>query len=170
MKSFPSGPRSGRRPRRRRWAFPAGAAIAALLLIPLISLTLLAIRGGLSDPVATTGAVAVIRLVAVFAGIPIALTGGGIARLAAEAGQARGRRRAAVVGARTLAVAGAGLMIVAAIPNEVIPASAVGWVALAAAGAGLGAVVGAAVGIVVGDAWPSWAELNPWHDEHPTAP
>lgn len=151
------GKTKGGRP--QPYAFWKAALLALLPLIPAIALAVWALaRVGVGNPAA--GLVEVLRLTVVFAGPAGLLTVGGIGRLAAEAGAARGRGHAAWVGARTLAVAGAGLALLAAIPLGELPTRWPGWVALCGAGAAIGAGTGALVGLAVGGPLPTLSDLG----------
>lgn len=133
--------------------------IAVLPLLPALGTAIwLLARAGVGNGEA--GVIEVLRLTLVFAGPAALLTGGGIGRLAAEAGAARGRRHAAWVGGRTFAVAGAGLAILAAIPLGDLPVRWPGWAALLGAGALVGAGTGVLIGLAVGGRLPTLTELG----------
>jgi hypothetical protein len=149
---------SRRRPRR---GFAKGAAIGALVLIPLLtSIVYIAVR--LQHPQEIPTLIEVLRLAGIFAGLPIVITAGGVGRLSAQASLDGGRPRAAWIGGRTLAIAGAGLVLLAAIPNAAIPSDRLGWGLLAFAGAIGGAAIGALVGLACGGPMPTLVDLGVW--------
>lgn len=151
--------RNARRNRPQPHAFWKAAAIALVPVLPALGVAIWALaRLGVGNREASI--VEVLRLTVVFAGLACVLTGGGIGRLAAEAGAGGGRRRAAWVGGRTFAVAGAGLAILAAIPLGELPERWPGWVALMAVGAVVGAAGGVLIGLVVGGRLPTLSELG----------
>lgn len=149
---------TGKRPSR---GFAKGTAVAALVVIPLISLGIwVAGRLGVGDlPPTLIGA---LRLTVLFAGIPALATCGGVGRLATEASHDGGRGRAAWVGGRTLAIGGAGLILLAAIPNGTIPGDRLGWGLLAAGGAVIGGFGGVLIGLLCSGELPTLAELGMW--------
>lgn len=131
-----------------RWAFARGALIGFVVGVPLVALTVLVLArwGGLGDPERSFREV--LRLTLIFAGAPLVLTAGGVARVAARAataGVAPGVRS----GARTTAVAGPGLLILAAIPLGHLPETAWGWLWYVPVGAVMGAALGAAIALSV---------------------
>ena len=109
---------------------------------------------------AEAGIIEALRLAVVFAGPAGVLTGGGIGRLAAQAGALRGRPHAIWVAARTMAVAGAGLGVLAAIPLGEVPMHPPGWIAIMATGAAVGAAGGLLIGWAVGGPLPTLSELG----------
>lgn len=132
-----------------------------LVVIPLISLAIFAAsRAGIGEH--HLGAIAVLRLVMLFAGLPALATAGGVGRLAAEASLEGGRRRAMWVAGRAMAVGGVGLVIIGAIPCEVTPLEWPGWVVLAVIGLGVGAAAGTVIGLACGGPVPSLTELGVW--------
>lgn len=147
--------------KRRSRGFGKGAAVGLAVVIPLISLGIWAasrLGAGAERP----SMIEIIRLVVVFAGIPAIVTTGGVGRLAAQASDDRGRRRAIWVAARALAMGGAAVMIVAVIPAGVIPAGPWGWVALGAVGAAIGAFAGVLLGLACSGEMPTLVELGVW--------
>lgn len=157
-------PRRERRKRPRR-GFAKGAAVGALVVIPLISLAIFGVgRLGLGGE--RPSIIAALRLVFVFAALPGLLTAGGIGRLAAQASLDGGRPRAIWVAGRAAAVAGVGLAVVGAIPNGVIPDAHAGWAILGLAGLVAGALGGVAIGLACGGAMPTLAELGVWPQDN----
>lgn len=150
---------NARRNRVQPYAFWKAAAIALFPLVPAIGLAIWALaQVGVGN--AEAGVVEALRLAVVFAGPATVLTGGGVGRLAAEAGAKGGRPRAAWVGGRTFAVAGAGLAILAAIPLGDLPTRWPGWTALMLTGAAVGAAGGVLIGLAVGGPLPTLTELG----------
>lgn len=153
--------RSGKR---RPPGFAKGAVLGVLVMIPLISLGIwLANRLGIGEVRPTL--IGVLRLVVVFAGVPAVVTAGGVGRLAAQASVDGGRTRAMWMAGSALAFGGIGAIVIGAIPNEVIPASGLGWGALAAVGALAGTLAGVAIGLVCSGEMPTLAELGMWPPE-----
>jgi hypothetical protein len=131
-----------------RWSFGRGALIGFVLGIPLIAITLMVLASwGLGDD--TRSFRAVLRLTLIFAGAPLVLTAGGIARVAARAathGTVRALRAGGLVGA----AAGPGFVILAAIPLGELPETSLGWLWYLPAGAVPGALLGASISLAVG--------------------
>ena len=157
-------PRRQRRKRPRR-GFAKGAAVGALVVIPLISLAIFGVgRLGLGGE--RPAMIPALRLVFVFAALPGLLTAGGIGRLAAQASLDGGRPRAIWVAGRAAAIAGVGLAVVGAIPNGVIPDAHAGWAILGLAGLLAGALGGVAIGLACCGAMPTLAELGVWPQDN----
>jgi hypothetical protein len=131
-----------------RWAFFKGMLAGTAIEVPVIALAVwMLARFGVGDP--SLGYLRIMRLTAVFAGIPALLTAGGIGRLAAYSFVDGGRRRALFAAARAHAVASAGLVLIAAIPHGHLPARyAALWLAYPAAGILVGAACGALIAVV----------------------
>ncbi|HVV86405.1 MAG TPA: hypothetical protein VHE35_25285 [Kofleriaceae bacterium] len=151
--------RNARGKRPQPHAFWKAAAIALFPLLPAIGAAIwLLARLGVGNQQARI--VEVLRLTVVFAGVATVVTGGGVGRLAAEAGVDGGRRRAAWIGGRTMALAGAALAILAAIPQGELPTRWPGWAAIMATGAVVGGGGGALIGLLVGGPLPTLTELG----------
>jgi hypothetical protein len=151
--------RKARKNRPQPRAFWKAAAIALFPVLPALGLAIwLLARVGVGNVEA--GIIEVLRLTVVFAGPATVVTGGGIGRLAAQAGADRGRPHAAWIGGRSFAVAGAGLAILAAIPQGSLPERWPGWTAIMLAGAVVGAAGGVLIGLMVGGRLPTLSELG----------
>ena len=126
-----------------RWAFGRGALVGFVVGIPTVALSVMVLaRLGIGDP--SRSVREVLRLTLIFAGAPLVLTTGGIARVAARAASA-GTAHSWRAGALTGAGAGPGFMILAAIPIGSLPESSWGWLWYLPAGA----VPGAAIGLLI---------------------
>jgi hypothetical protein len=131
-------------PPRVRFAFWRGALVGACVAIPLVALAVWVLaRAGVGARAAPLSRVAAMALL--FAGVPAALTAGGVAVLAARALELVGPRRALWSAALAFAPAGAGLVLLAALPLGQLPEEPTRWAWLGAAGALVGAPTGAAI-------------------------
>ncbi len=134
--------------RASRAPFALGAAVGFVVGLPAFSATIFLLSlAGLGDT--SRSYPDVLRLALLFAGLPIVLTAGGVARVAARAAD-RGGLAAVRAGATVLAVAGVGLVILVALPVGGLPDHWPLWLWYLPAGSVTGAAVGAAVGAVVG--------------------
>jgi hypothetical protein len=171
-------------PRPPRFGFWKGAAVGAVVVLPIIAATVWVLAHlGLGDDGVPW--IVDLRFTAIFAGAATVLTSGGVGRLAAQASveQSGGIKRAVWIAARTMAVAGAGLVILAAIPHGHLPHRPWKWLWLAFAGAIAGAGSGAVIGLFCGGPapmslsdvvavarWPADALLAATRGELPKAP
>lgn len=121
-----------------------GAAIE----IPLIAAAVWLVAHVFGIGNAKVGIMPMMRLAAVFAGVPALFTAGGIGRLAAYTIVEKGRKKAILTAARTHAVATAGLVIIAAIPHGEIEFRHPSWLALPLVGLVAGAICGAIIGSI----------------------
>lgn len=145
-------PRFSRPP---RWGFFKGLLTGAVIEVPAIALGVwLLARIGIGDPAASF--MRILRLSAVFAGVPALITAGGIGRRAAHGSvePPGGRRNAIRVAARAHAAAGAALVLIATIPHGHLPGHSWHWLVPLAMGAVVGASCGALIGLVCGGAAP----------------
>jgi hypothetical protein len=136
-----------------RGAFMKGVAIGAGIHVPLLFGTLwLLLPLHLRDQM---GFEKVLFLVATFAGIPAALTAGGVARVCRQAALLPSKLKFLPVrlGATHFAIAGIALLFLAAIPVGAIPETVLGILWMGAVGAMAGALSGALIG--------AWASRTP---------
>jgi hypothetical protein len=130
-----------------RWAFGRGALIGFVLGVPMVALTVMVLaRCGIGN--AEQPFRQVLRLTLIFAGAPLVVTAGGVARVAARAA-APGVLPGVRSGALTCAAAGPGLVILAAIPHGYLPETPLAWLWYVPAGALIGAVLGAVIALSV---------------------
>ena len=131
-----------------RSTFWRGAAVGLALGLPIVAVTVYLAARASSDAAPRLGHV--LRLAAVFAGLPLVLTAGGIARVAARRPTFVAALRAS---ARSSAVVGMAHVILTAVPLGVLPARPVLWIWWAIAGAAQGASVGVVIGV-----WAAWGK------------
>jgi hypothetical protein len=135
-----------------RGGFVRGAMLGIAIAIPAVAAAAFALSqldlGG--DPAAPFARV--LAFAAVFAGLPAALSAGGVGRLAARAAARPDRRvRAAIrAAAPPLAAAGAGLVVLTVVPLGALPPDASAWFATGGVGIVVGATCGAILGLWIG--------------------
>jgi hypothetical protein len=144
-------PAADRPPRPRRTTFWLGALLGAVLGIPAAALLVRALAplGSARVP----GLVDLLRLAAVFAGLPGAVSGGGVARVAARAhfrDPPPSRRRIITWAAAGFAPVGAGMVLLTGVAAAAMPEQPIRWLWLAGGGLGGGLAIGAIIGAVTG--------------------
>ena len=135
-----------------RGTFGLGGLAAAALYLPLITLALQALARLAHVGAAGATDAQILLYAAIFAGIPIFLTGGGVARLVAHRlaeSHVPSLARGLIAGVLAMGIAGAGLALLAAVPLGGLPEKPERWWPIFAAGVAAGAVTGLAIGLLV---------------------
>jgi hypothetical protein len=136
-----------------RGTFLAGALASVALVPPLLALALEAVAHTFHVGPGETPRARILVFAAAFAGLPIFVTGGGVARLVAHRLVESASARAVsgvVLAAIAMGIAGIGAALLTVVPLGDLPDKPVEWWPLLLAGLVSGVVAGIAVGILVG--------------------
>ena len=140
-----------------RWSAWKGALLGLMVVVPLLSIAIwLLAATGRGNPEASL--VSILQFTTIFAGVPAAVTGAGVARLCARKSTdtfEKSSRRAVKSGALVNGIAGVGLIVIAALPHGHIPTSIGGLIAV-----GLGGAIAAAIGGGLIGAWAAAGTAN----------